>query len=105
MPRGVISNREYTTEDIFSPVLYPRMKEEPLLDDDDCLVVPVRNENAPHFRRLGNPSFRNRIGRTENNQHMRLVYNIYLMNYLIKISKVLNFLHMFSQMMVLVVSK
>jgi hypothetical protein len=67
MPRGVISNREYTTEDIFSPIVYPRMKEEPLLDDDDCLVVPVRNENAPHFRRLGNPSFGNKLGRTENN--------------------------------------
>ncbi len=47
MPRGVISNREYTTEDIFSPIVYPRMKEEPLLDDDDCLVVPVRNEDNP----------------------------------------------------------
>lgn len=67
MPRGLISGREYTEEDIFDLALYPRMKEEPLLNDDDCIVVPVRNESAPHFRRVGNPSFGRRIGREENN--------------------------------------
>lgn len=66
MVRGTKSNREYTVNDIFGNN-YPRMKEEALLDDDDCLVVPVRNERSPHFRRLGNPSFSNRLGRIENN--------------------------------------
>lgn len=67
MPRGLLSGRDYTELDIFDPVLYPRMKEEPLLDEDDCIVVPVRNENTPHFRRVGIPSFGNRLGRAENN--------------------------------------
>lgn len=67
MPRGLISGRDYTEYDIFDPTLYPRMKEEPLLNEDDCIVVPVRNENAPHFRRVGNPSFGKRLGRAENN--------------------------------------
>ena len=67
MVKGTISGREYTEEDIFDPRVYPRMKEEPLLNDDDCLVVPVRNENAPHFRRVGSPSFGTRLGRDENN--------------------------------------
>lgn len=43
MVRGIISGREYLEDDILDPRLYPRMKEEPLLNDDDCLVVPVRN--------------------------------------------------------------
>lgn len=67
MVTGIISGRDYTENDIFDPRLYPRMKEEPLLNSDDCLVVPVRNENAPHFRRIGNPSFGTRLGRDENN--------------------------------------
>lgn len=67
MVRGIISGREYTEEHIFDPRLYPRMKEEPLLNEDDCLVVPVRNENAPHYRRIGSPSFGKRLGRDENN--------------------------------------
>ncbi|MDI6439619.1 hypothetical protein [Cronobacter dublinensis] len=68
MPRGIISGRNYTEQDIFDVVLYPRMKEEPLLNDDDCIVVPVRKEGAPHFRRIGTPSFGRRLGRAENNQ-------------------------------------
>ena len=67
MAIGIISGREYTEEDIFDSRVYPRMKEEPLLNDDDCLVVPVRNESAPHFRRIGSPSFGTRLGRDENN--------------------------------------
>jgi len=43
------------------------MKEEPLLDNDDCIVVPVRNEASPHFRRVGNPSFGKMLGKAENN--------------------------------------
>ncbi|MFY0677344.1 MAG: hypothetical protein JXR18_08680 [Neptuniibacter sp.] len=67
MPIGVISGRGYSEQDIFDARLYPRMKEEPLLNADDCIVVPVRNENAPHFRRVGNPSFGKRLGPEENN--------------------------------------
>ncbi|EDD2605367.1 hypothetical protein GA538_23825, partial [Salmonella enterica] len=67
MPRGLISGRDYSECDIFDHSLYPRMKEEPLLNDDDCIVVPVRNEIAPHFRRVGNPSFGKRLGRAEDN--------------------------------------
>ncbi|WP_445010889.1 hypothetical protein [Vreelandella stevensii] len=67
MIRGAISGREYLEEHIFDSHLYPRMKKEPLLNDDGCLVVPVRNENAPHFRRIGSPSFGKRLGRDENN--------------------------------------
>jgi hypothetical protein len=67
MARGLISGREYFEKDIFDPTIYPRMKEEPLLDDDDCIVVPVRNEKAPHYRRVGSPSFGRMIGRAENN--------------------------------------
>lgn len=67
MATGVISGREYSEQDIFDPRLYPRMKEEPLLNADDCLVIPVRNENSPHFRRVGSPSFGKRLGREENN--------------------------------------
>lgn len=67
MPRGLISHRNYSTCDIFDQKLYPRMKEEPLIDEDDCIVVPVRNQNAPHFRKVGNQSFGKRLGRAENN--------------------------------------
>lgn len=67
MVRGLISGKKYSENNIFDRELYPRMKEEPLLDEDDCLVIPVRNANTPHFRRLGNPSFGNRLGRDENN--------------------------------------
>lgn len=67
MPRGLISGRNYSELDIFDRTLYPRMKEEPLLDNDDCIVVPVRNEASPHFRRVGNPSFVNMLGKAENN--------------------------------------
>lgn len=67
MPRGLISGRDYSEFDIFDQTLYPRMKEEPLLDEDDCIVVPVRNENCPHFRRIGDPSFGKKLDRTENN--------------------------------------
>ncbi|EBI5269569.1 hypothetical protein DPG66_20265, partial [Salmonella enterica] len=67
MPRGLISGRDYSECDIFDHTLYPRMREEPLLNEDDCIVVPVRNEITPHFRRVGNPSFGKRLGRAEDN--------------------------------------
>ncbi|MBU2918065.1 hypothetical protein KO505_08835 [Psychrosphaera sp. F3M07] len=66
MPRGLISGRTYSSADILDITIYPRMKEEPLLDDDDCIVVPVRNEDTPHFRKVGEPSFGKRLGREEN---------------------------------------
>lgn len=67
MPRGLISGRNYSECDIFDRTLYPRMKEEPLLNNDDCIVVPVRNEASPHFRRVGNPSFGRMLGKAEDN--------------------------------------
>ncbi|WP_200882991.1 hypothetical protein [Cellvibrio mixtus] len=67
MVYGIISGQRYFEEDIFNPIIYPKMKDEPLLNNDDCLVVPVRNERTPHFRRIGNPSFIKRLGRDENN--------------------------------------
>lgn len=78
MAYGVISKREYVEEDIFDQAIYPRMKEEPLLDEDDCLVVPVRNKATPHFRRVGARSFGERLGRAENNPtHDKCVSYIY----------------------------
>jgi hypothetical protein len=65
--RGGFSNRVYQDEDIFSQALYPRMREEPLLNDADELVIPVRKTGGPHFRRIGRPSFGSRLGRAENN--------------------------------------
>lgn len=63
---GSVSGRAYTEQDIFTE-LYPRMKEEPLFNRDDELVVPVRNADRPHFRRVGRASFLRRLGRSENN--------------------------------------
>jgi hypothetical protein len=78
MVTGVISGIKYSEQDIFDHVLYPRMKEEPLLNADDCLVIPVRNENSPHFRRIGTPSFGKRLGREENNPtHDNCVQSIF----------------------------
>ncbi len=65
--RGCVSGREYSVANIFDDAVYPRMKEEPLLNALDELVVPVRKVGAPHFRRMGKASFGKRIGRTENN--------------------------------------
>ncbi|MNJ17285.1 hypothetical protein D3C77_115620 [compost metagenome] len=63
---GSISGNEYTEHDIFTG-LYPRIKEEPLFNGDDELVVPVRNSSRPHFRRVGRASFGRQVGRGENN--------------------------------------
>lgn len=41
------------------------MKAEPLSNEEGALVVPVRNKTRPHFRRIGDATFRNRIGATE----------------------------------------
>lgn len=64
--RGGFSNRVYQVQDIFSQALYPRMREEPLLNEADELVIPVRNIDSPHFRRIGRASFGTRLGRGEN---------------------------------------
>lgn len=63
---GSISGCEYTESDIFTD-RYTRMKLEPLFNSDDELVVPVRKESQPHFRRVGKASFGKRVGRSENN--------------------------------------
>jgi len=63
---GGITGRTYTEADILGH-LYPRMKDEPLLNDQDELVIPVRMKDHPHFRRIGKASFGTRIGISENN--------------------------------------
>ncbi|WP_265535357.1 hypothetical protein [Pseudomonas saponiphila] len=63
---GGFSNRVYRVEDIFDQTLYPRMREEPLLNEADELVIPVRKTGRPHFRRIGRASFGARLGRGEN---------------------------------------
>lgn len=74
---GGVSGRDYTEQDIFTE-LYPRMKEEPLFNRDDELVVPVRNTERPHYRRVGRASFLRRLGRAENNPtHDKCVLNLY----------------------------
>lgn len=67
MVRGAKTGKEYTEQDIFNPCEYPRMKDEPLFDADDRLVIPVRNKESPHFRRIGSSSFGKRVGRSEDN--------------------------------------
>ncbi|MGY1917410.1 hypothetical protein ACW9IF_00640 [Pseudomonas tolaasii] len=57
----------FQEEDITDKALYPRMREEPLLNAADELVIPVRKTGRPHFRRIGRPSFGSRLGRAENN--------------------------------------
>lgn len=77
MAKGTISGSEYSKKDILNSVCYLKMQNEPLLDEDDCLVIPVRNQTSPHYRKLGSPSFKNRIGRNENNpSHNECVQNL-----------------------------
>jgi hypothetical protein len=64
---GVISGTTYNEADINDPVKYPAMRSEPLLSVDDEIVIPVRNQAHPHFRRLGSPSFGTRLGLSEIN--------------------------------------
>ncbi|MCI9876952.1 hypothetical protein [Pseudomonas atacamensis] len=63
---GSISGNQYSETDILTE-RYLRMREEPLFSANDELVVPVRNINRPHFRRVGRASFGARVGRSENN--------------------------------------
>jgi len=62
---GLNSSRTYTEDQIFNGVAYAQMKAEPLSNEEGALVVPVRNKRRPHFRRIGDATFRNRIGATE----------------------------------------
>lgn len=63
--KGGISGRKYSEDDIFDD-LYIKMKAEPLFNEADELVVPVRKKGGAHFRRIGNASFGTQIGRAEN---------------------------------------
>lgn len=63
--KGGVSGRNYSEKDIFDD-LYLEMKAEPLFNDADELVVPVRKKGGAHFRRIGNASFGTQIGRAEN---------------------------------------
>lgn len=77
MVQGAKTGKTYEEKDIFNPAIYPRMKEEPLIDVNDCLVVPVRNKESPHFRRIGAPSFGKRVGVDERNPtHDKCVQNL-----------------------------
>lgn len=62
---GTISKRTYNEGQIFDSTAYPKMKSEPLCNEDGALVVPVRNKKRPHFRRIGDATFRKRLGSTE----------------------------------------
>ncbi|RZO10655.1 hypothetical protein EKG40_03550 [Pseudomonas moorei] len=64
--RGAISGTTYNEAEIFDNYRYTAMRSEPLLSANDEIVIPVRNQTRPHFRRLGNPSFGARLGRDEN---------------------------------------
>ncbi|MEP8604606.1 hypothetical protein ABKW00_02020 [Enterobacter hormaechei] len=78
MPRGLISGQKYSVDDIHDNYLYLKMKGEPLIDNDDCIVIPVRNEKSPHFRKIGNVAFGTRLGRAENDQtHNKCVNSLY----------------------------
>ncbi len=68
MPSGLYSGKKYEEKDIFNPIEYYAMKSEPLMDEEECLVVPVRNKSSPHFRRLTEPAIGRRLGREENNK-------------------------------------
>ncbi|WP_287881876.1 hypothetical protein [Aquitalea sp.] len=71
---GLYSRRPYSEAQILDGRVYPQMKAEPLANEDGALVVPVRNKNRPHFRRLGDASFRTRVGTTENDPtHKKVV--------------------------------
>ncbi|MDH2916062.1 MAG: hypothetical protein PXX77_04210, partial [Gallionella sp.] len=62
---GLNSKRTYTEEQIFNGLIYAQMKAEPLSNDEGDLVVPARNKKRPHFRRIGDATFRTLIGSTE----------------------------------------
>ncbi|QHI58107.1 hypothetical protein [Enterobacter hormaechei] len=67
MPRGLISGVDYSDKDILDSHVYPKMKGEPLVDANDCIVIPVRNAESPHFRKMGGQSFGVQLGKAENN--------------------------------------
>lgn len=62
---GSLTGTVYQDADILDNSLYPAMRAETLLNSNDELVVPVRNQGHPHFRRLGALSFGVRVGRSE----------------------------------------
>lgn len=62
---GSLTGTVYQDAHILDNTLYPAMRAETLLNSNDELVVPVRNQGHPHFRRIGALSFGTRIGRSE----------------------------------------
>lgn len=62
---GSTTGTLYLDTDILDNKLYPTMRAETLLNASDELVVPVRNQNHPHFRRIGAVSFGSRVGASE----------------------------------------
>ncbi|AOX61080.1 hypothetical protein BIZ42_02065 [Stenotrophomonas sp. LM091] len=50
---GTITSETYLASQIFDDSAYQVMLNEPLVDAAGDMLVPVRNANSPHFRRLG----------------------------------------------------
>jgi hypothetical protein len=63
--RGVRTGKLYRDDQILIPEKYDEMKAEPLIVDDDKLVVPVRNRDRPHFRVISAGNYLDRIGITD----------------------------------------
>lgn len=63
--KGSNTGRTYQEIEILDNNAYPAMRAETLLNEDDELVVPVRNQGRPHFRRIGALSFGTRVGQSE----------------------------------------
>ncbi|MDI1330887.1 hypothetical protein [Pseudomonas sp.] len=63
--KGSNTGRTYQESEILDNNAYPAMRAETLLNEDDELVIPVRNKERPHFRRIGALSFGTRVGQSE----------------------------------------
>lgn len=63
--KGSNTGRTYQESEILDNNAYPAMRAETLLNEDDELVIPVRNKERPHFRRIGALSFGTRVGASE----------------------------------------
>ncbi|WP_372388982.1 hypothetical protein [Xanthomonas axonopodis] len=51
--KGAESGTPFHEDQIWIDSIYAKMRAEPLLNEDDEIVIPVRSQETPHFRRLG----------------------------------------------------
>lgn len=66
--RGSKTGKVYDVADVLNEARYAEMSQESLADTSDgTLVVAVRRQEAPHFRRLGSSPYRIAVQRRENN--------------------------------------